>query len=1639
MAEKEAQSSDGDEHDENNQLDVSKLFTVGQYLRAAVISTEEEVATGMKAKRHIELSIKPQMANAGLKLGDLVANSMVQAAVRSKEDHGMVMDLGVENGKMRGFLDSKDLGPGMSLATIEEGSVFLCLVTSKSSSDRVIKLSLDPQRISSIKKAVFVTDAPSVNSFLPGTAVEILVSETGPSGLHGKVMGLLDVTADVIHSGSAASNKDRGIKYPVGSKAKARILCTFPASEQKKLGVSLQDHILYWRSKTVNETSGPASISPTSVLPISTVVQEAKVAKVDVGNGLYCDIGVKGVRGFAHISKLSDSRVDTLSESSGAYKMGSIHKARVIGYNLIDGLFILSLASSVINQPFLYLEDVKPGQVVKGTIQKMLVSAEGITGAIVELANGISGLVPDIHFADVRLQHPERKFRDGMTVTARVLSVDFQKRQIRLTLKKSLVNSDMEPWVSYESLSPSMQGPGTLINILLNGAVVQFYGSIRAFLPVSEMSESFIQDPKEHFQKGQVVNVYITSIDKDERRMTVSCRDINSRASSAILEHKAFHNLLPGRKITGSVSEKTNREAFVEIEGSNLKAILPFEHLVDGSAKRVEAAARQIRVGQILNDIMYLVKHDGKRMVQLTSKPSLMKAAEEGKLPKTIDDVVEGAEVCGYVNNITTTGIFVRFVGELTGLLLKYHLEEDAAQLPDYGYRRDQSISARVLTVDHSKGKFLLTRRSVKDSERNTPANGASQTNSTPSSDNRLINPVDKTTTNLDEYAIGTLTKARIMSIKETQVNVQLADGVQGRIDVSEIFDKMEDVSDRKHPLKKFRIKMILPVRILGMHDPRNHRFLPITHRQGGASVFELTAKPSSIKAEKLDILTIAKVKVGSSWLATVNNIAEDCLWVNLSPNVRGRIRAMDVSDDVSLLRDLAANFPVGSILKVKVLKADSETNHLDLTARSSGSSKSVTLKDLSLGMVLPGRVTKVMESHVMVQLDQSLAGAVHIVDMADDYSQADTKAFQKNHTVRVSIKKIDRPNKRITLSTRPSKILSSSLPVQDRDITSIAQLAVNDKLRGFIKNVADNGIFISLATDITGFVRVSDLSDLFIKDWKAGFEVDQLVEGKIIALDPLLNHVQMSLKRSHLDKDYKPPLTFGGVEVGQTVTGKIRKVEDFGVFIVVDDSANVSGLCHKSKMSDSGADPRKLYEEGDAVQAKVLNINNQKRQISFGLKPSYFKSAKDSQETVESQDPDTDNLSTSDDGGVGLEGLDFGEENEDEDHDDDDDNNIVSNSEAEIDVANESGNATFNGNAYSPPPTDGFNGLSTGTIDWTGGMETFVNDNDEDAKSDFSASASSHPLPPKKKKRKAAIQIDQTGELDAYGPQSSADFERLLLSQPHSSVLWLRYMAFQLHLHEVDQARAIAERALATIPLAEETEKLHVWIALLNLESSYGTPATLSAAFDRACQHNDPLTIHTHLTSIHIQSGRHSDADNLFQTTLRQYPPTPALYENYAVFLFTHLASPPRARALLPRAMQTLPPHTHIPLTARFAQLEFKHADPERGRTMFETLLQRWPKRWDLWSMWIDMEIGCWQDAVSKGESAGGEDVVRRLFERITTGKAGEKLKPKKAKVFFKRWLEWEGRVEVGKGRGRVEALAREYVKGRGRGKEGE
>ena len=166
-----AQAEDNEADDEEagedtDDVDLDKLFTIGQYMRAYVVSTSDDSTSG-KAKRRIELSLRPQQSNNDLTTQNIIPNSTLMASVNSVEDHGVIMDIGLPGSDVRGFMSSNEIGHGVELSSIQEGAIFFCLVTGQSSNGKIVKLSADTQKIGNLKKSGYLTEAPTIDVFLP--------------------------------------------------------------------------------------------------------------------------------------------------------------------------------------------------------------------------------------------------------------------------------------------------------------------------------------------------------------------------------------------------------------------------------------------------------------------------------------------------------------------------------------------------------------------------------------------------------------------------------------------------------------------------------------------------------------------------------------------------------------------------------------------------------------------------------------------------------------------------------------------------------------------------------------------------------------------------------------------------------------------------------------------------------------------------------------------------------------------------------------------------------------------------------------------------------------------------------------------------------------------------------------------------------------------------------------------------------------------------------------------------------------------------------------------------------------------------------------------------------------------------------
>ncbi len=231
--------------------------------------------------------------------------------------------------------------------------------------------------------------------------------------------------------------------------------------------------------------------------------------------------------------------------------------------------------------------------------------------------------------------------------------------------------------------------------------------------------------------------------------------------------------------------------------------------------------------------------------------------------------------------------------------------------------------------------------------------------------------------------------------------------------------------------------------------------------------------------------------------------------------------------------------------------------------------------------------------------------------------------------------------------------------------------------------------------------------------------------------------------------------------------------------------------------------------------------------------------------------------------------------------------------------------------------------------------------------------------------------------QLDANNADTSDDYERLLVSNPNNSLIWIRYMVFYLQSAEIDKSRQVAERALKTILYKDDAERINVWVAYLNLENMYGSQEKLDEVFQRATQNCDTLKIYQHLVEIYARSDKTEEAYALYNKMIKKFNRNPEVWIKYAIFEYKN-KNCEEARKLLIKCLNVLEKKDRkylitrlngylfnyllffkdVDVVNKFAQLEFKYGDVERAKTMYDSLLFTYPNRTDLWSVYIDMLV---------------------------------------------------------------------------------
>ena len=336
---------------------------------------------------------------------------------------------------------------------------------------------------------------------------------------------------------------------------------------------------------------------------------------------------------------------------------------------------------------------------------------------------------------------------------------------------------------------------------------------------------------------------------------------------------------------------------------------------------------------------------------------------------------------------------------------------------------------------------------------------------------------------------------------------------------------------------------------------------------------------------------TLASIHEDKVVPGTVKNITEYGVFVDLG-GVDGLLHITDIS--WGRVKHPSELFAIGDEITVKILNLDLEKERVSLGMKQLTEDPWTHASErYPVGTQVTGRVVSLTDYGAFVELEEGIEGLIHVSEMSWTRKvRHPSKVVSVGEEVDAVVLDIKPDSRRISLGMKqvkpnPWDIIAEKYPV-------------GTTIEGKIKNITDFGLFIGIDEGIDGLVHISDIS--WTKRIKHPSEVYK--KGDVlqaIVLDIEKNNERFSLGVKQLQQD--PWKTVAErYEVGKEITGTITNLTDFGVFIELEEG--IEGLVHVSEISkEKIKTPVGMYNIGDVITAKVMNINSDERRIGLSIK----------------------------------------------------------------------------------------------------------------------------------------------------------------------------------------------------------------------------------------------------------------------------------------------------------------------------------------------------------------------------------------------------------------------------------------------------
>ncbi|MEA1969520.1 MAG: 30S ribosomal protein S1 [Thermodesulfobacteriota bacterium] len=420
---------------------------------------------------------------------------------------------------------------------------------------------------------------------------------------------------------------------------------------------------------------------------------------------------------------------------------------------------------------------------------------------------GLQGFLPGSQ-ADLR---PIRNMDEmvNQTYTFKILKYNRKRSNIVLS-RRVILESEREQarTATLEAIENDKVMEGVVKNITEYGVFVDL-GGVDGLLHITDISWGRVKHPSELFSVADTIKVKILSYDFEKERVSLGMKQLTPDPWTTAVEKYAVNS-----KVKGKVVSLTDYGAFIELE----EGVEGLIHVSEMSwTRKVRHPSKIVSVGEEIEAVVLDLKPDNRR-ISLGIKQTM-----ENPWEVISDKYPVGTVIEGKIKNITDFGLFIGIDDDIDGLV---HISDISwtkrIKHPSEVYKKNDTVQAVVLDINKSSERFSL---------------GIKQ-----------IQP-DPWKTVEERYQVGTEISGVVTNVTDFGVFVELEEGIEGLIHVSEISkDKIKTPSD------KFKVKDTVAAKVMNINSDERRIGLSIKRLENEEEeevVKTFTTTTNNVKKEK--------------------------------------------------------------------------------------------------------------------------------------------------------------------------------------------------------------------------------------------------------------------------------------------------------------------------------------------------------------------------------------------------------------------------------------------------------------------------------------------------------------------------------------------------------------------------------------------------------------------------------------------------------------------------------------------------------------------------------------------------------------------------------------------------------------------